>query len=56
MGEWPMVLRMDYGWPLIERTCKHGVGHPDPDSVDWYVSNGGSYSDGHGCDGCCEGP
>lgn len=33
---------------IMERLCKHGIGHPDPDSRD---------PDGtHGCDGCCISP
>lgn len=32
MSDWPMVLRLDRGG-LIERTCPHGMGHPDPDSL-----------------------
>lgn len=49
----PMVFRADRGF-LIERTCQHGVGHPDPDSVAYLASV--SDDDGwgvHGCDGCC---
>lgn len=54
MGEWNIVLRLDYGWPLVERTCPHGVGHPDPDSVAWYeTTQSEAFVDGHGCDGCC---
>jgi hypothetical protein len=36
MRNWPMNLRTDeWAFPLIERICEHGVGHPDPDSVDY---------------------
>jgi hypothetical protein len=39
----PQVWRGDVGY--IERTCPHGVGHPDPDEI---------FLDAvHGCDGCC---
>lgn len=32
---------------IMERICKHGIGHPDPDGLLREV-------DGiHGCDGCC---
>ena len=33
----------------MERTCPHGVGHPDPDSP-WAHD---SHEWIHGCDGCC---
>ncbi len=48
MRDWPTVLRMS---GLIERTCAHGVGHPDPDSLAWLGGDGI-----HGCDGCCRRP
>lgn len=38
---------------LMERTCPHGVGHPDPD--DFRIRNGQD-SGIHGCDGCCSKP
>lgn len=57
-----------YGWPqhwrndrkFMERLCKHGIGHPDPDQMDFlrraydtdYVAAQGV----HGCDGCCQPP
>ena len=47
MRSFPQHWRSDTG--VMERTCPHGVGHPDPDLP---------YSDDawqwvHGCDGCC---
>lgn len=54
----PLQLRADR-WPLMERRCEHGVGHPDPDSVDYIQRTlpGGresaEYEGVHGCDGCC---
>lgn len=57
MRNWPIVIRMDYGWPMVERTCPHGIGHPDPDSLDWYAGVVGEEVVGlgtHGCDGCCQ--
>jgi hypothetical protein len=56
MREWPFVVRLDKGG-LLERTCAHGVGHPDSDSLEWLRQ----YEDEetvsalgiHGCDGCC---
>ena len=52
MREWPIILR-ETG--LIERRCEHGVGHPDPDSVDFFLRTVGEGWDVHGCDGCCIG-
>lgn len=51
MRGWPMNVR-ETG--LIERICKeHNVGHPDPDSVAFFESQGWSGYDVHGCCGCC---
>ena len=51
MVDWPMWLR-ETG--LIERTCPHGVGHPDPDSAAYMDTQfPGGASGAHGCDGCC---
>jgi hypothetical protein len=48
MRGFPQSWRIDRG--IIERTCAHGVGHPDPD--EYRIING--TDDGvHGCDGCC---
>jgi hypothetical protein len=45
-------LREDSG--LIERICPHGVGHPDPDSANYFERERGQTMIGvHGCDGCC---
>jgi hypothetical protein len=56
MIEEPMHLR-ETG--LIERLCKHGVGHPDPDSAAYwdrvYGHESGTWMM-HGCDGCCQLP
>lgn len=49
----PQVLRSS---GLIEDTCPHGVGHPNPDSLAyfvWYDPRQGKYLGFHGCDGCC---
>ena len=56
MVDWPMVMRCDIGVPLVERTCPHGVGHPDPDSLVWVKSIGKEGYGVHGCDGCCAAP
>lgn len=39
--KWPRVWRPFKGG--YERTCPHGVGHPEPECADQV----------HGCDGCC---
>jgi len=44
MRAWPQLWRDDA--QLMERTCPHGVGHPDPDDL-----KAAEYR--HGCDGCC---
>jgi hypothetical protein len=36
---------------IMERTCEHGVGHPDPD--DYRIYTGDDHGV-HGCDGCCK--
>lgn len=44
---------------LMERTCVHGVGHPDPDHLAYVARQFGeetAWEQGiHGCDGCCLG-
>lgn len=45
---------------LMERICKHGVGHPDPDAINYIRRTRGdaeaSAASVHGCCGeCCEG-
>lgn len=56
MTAWPMVVRLDKN-ALVERTCEHGVGHPDPDSLAYFVRTRGEREASalgiHGCDGCC---
>ena len=59
MRKWPMNLRTDpWAFPLIERMCEHGIGHPDPDSAA-YMDRNFSEEDKkngytiHSCDGCC---
>lgn len=54
MKEWPQTWRANAG---MERTCEHGVGHPDPDSLAYMRrTQGDSVANAlsvHGCDGCC---
>lgn len=43
MREWEQNWRPDR--QMMERICKHGVGHPDPDDI--------CIDRSHACDGCC---
>lgn len=55
MRDWPAWLRSD---AMVERECAHGVYHPDPDSLDYFIrknSNKGVNQGLHRCDGCCLG-
>jgi hypothetical protein len=52
MREWPTLWRADTG--IMERTCPHGIGHPDPDDLAYHETLLGHYWLAvHGCDGCC---
>jgi hypothetical protein len=52
MKDWPTHWRDDRF--LMERICKHGVGHPDPDDLAFKKQMGYNDSEGiHGCCGCC---
>lgn len=51
MREFPLHWRFDRG--IFERICPHGIGHPDPDQVDFWISIGQEGNAVHGCDGCC---
>lgn len=41
----------------MERICEHGIGHPDPDHLNWVKRTYGEarmmMEEVHGCDGCC---
>jgi NTP pyrophosphatase (non-canonical NTP hydrolase) len=56
MATWPLNWRhggmFDIKPPHFERVCEHGIGHPDPDDVAYWKSQGEDISV-HGCDGCC---
>jgi hypothetical protein len=54
MRAWPLVWRADR--QLMERTCPHGIGHPDPDDVAYRRDTGTPDPAVHGCDGCCREP
>lgn len=60
MKKWRFQVRLDKGG-IMERFCPHGIGHTDPDSLDWAHSVwderwGPENVEAlalHGCDGCC---
>lgn len=57
MRAWTKVVRLDK-LALVERVCKHGTGHPDPDSLAYLNRALGERAENyalgmHGCDGCC---
>lgn len=45
---------------IMERICEHGVGHPDPDGIEYIRQTRGreaaDVESVHGCDGCCVAP
>jgi hypothetical protein len=53
MATWPMRWRDDTR--VMERTCPHGIGHPDPDHMAYVCSldEDLAWQGVHGCDGCC---
>lgn len=51
MMSWPLLWRSDRG--IFERTCSHGIGHPDPDQFDFWEVTNQQWQSVHGCDGCC---
>lgn len=55
MRTWRTVWRGDRR--MMERTCRHGVGHPDPDDLAYRLTFPGRVDECdagvHGCDGCC---
>jgi len=55
MADYPTNWRADRG--IMERICEHGVGHPDPDDMEFIRLTRGEESahveSVHGCDGCC---
>jgi hypothetical protein len=56
MIEEPIRLHWIDFAPLVERVCRHGVGHPDPDSVAWLERQGFGRFGCVDCDGCCRPP
>ena len=55
MKDWPTHWRDDR--MLMERICPHGIGHPDPDDIEFKRKKFGDkvadIESVHGCDGCC---
>lgn len=50
----PLNYRADRG--IMERICEHGIGHDDPDDLNYRELVGDPDASGvHGCDGCCGG-
>lgn len=56
-----IVLRLDKS-AIVERRCAHGIGHTDPDSIRFLLSQHPESPEWHevvnalvvhGCDGCC---
>ena len=57
MRDWPCNWRMDT--QVLERICPHGIGHPDPDALEYHRWASGKeipWQSVHGCDGCCATP
>ena len=53
MNTWTRTIRTDRH-NLMERVCPHGIGHPDPDSLEWLGRIGVPDDGVHVCDGCCQ--
>lgn len=51
MSDWPTHWRQDRH--LMERICQHGIGHPDPDHINFLPKAQRAIESMHGCDGCC---
>lgn len=54
MRDWPTLWRADLG--IMERTCQHGIGHPDPDDLAFHLTLGHDWLSVHSCDSCCSIP
>lgn len=50
MVEWPQNWRPGFSRAYMERICPHGIGHPDPDEINFEDFQL------HACDGCCNDP
>lgn len=49
----PLNWRDDHH--MMERICPHGIGHPDPDDLDYKrrYQDDTTWLEVHSCDGCC---
>jgi len=61
MRDWPLHWRevgfLDVKPSHFERICPHGIGHPDPDDMKYWIQRDpgvGPSMAVHGCDGCCK--
>lgn len=55
MSSWPLVSPAG-PTPVFERLCRHGVAHPDPDSIEQATTIDPTREGEHGlhtCCGCC---
>jgi hypothetical protein len=53
MVVWPRDILTDRH-NLLVRVCHDGIGHPDPDSLEWLHRIGVADDGDHACDGCCQ--
>lgn len=51
MKDWPLLWRADK--KIFERTCEHGIGHPDAADAAFLKRVGRDWTSTHGCCGCC---
>lgn len=51
LKDFPLKWREDIG--VMERVCKHGIGHTDPDDLAYRLTLDPYALDVHACDGCC---
>jgi hypothetical protein len=51
MRDWPLNWRGDTR--IMERLCEHGIGHPDPDDLEYQKTIEKEWVAIHGCCGCC---
>lgn len=53
MMGWKTYIRVDRDC-LVERICPHDIGHPDIDSLRFFLDRGNDSMGVHGCDRCCD--
>jgi hypothetical protein len=49
---WPLTYRIDRG--IFERHCRHGIGHPAVEQLDFWRLTGNDNQAVHGCCGVCD--